>query len=228
MRTAEETIAAFAKWDGTAEYPPGSNQNFLTEWYGIGAVPWCAIAVSRALIEGGFGTADRIDIPGVQTTSAKGWAYCPYLESDFDLADRWFTDNPQLGDLVLYDWDDDGWSDHVGMVASVEADGSLYAWEGNTDEGVIRLKHRSRTYVRGFARPPYAVTPPPPTPSQEDDEMFTYSTAPDVDGGSIWFVVSGTAHRLHLPADADRINKAGIVSLGEMSASFHGVFDHRG
>lgn len=67
-----------------------------------------------------------------------------------------------------------------------------------------------------------------PQPSQEDDEMFTYSTAPDVDGGSIWFVVNGVAHRLHLPADADRINKAGVLSLGEMSEAFHGVFDHRG
>lgn len=226
MRTANEAIAAVAAWDGTAEYPPGSNDNWLTQWYGMGPVAWCAITMSRTLIEAGFGTADRIDVPGVETTSAKGWAYVPYVEEDFRAAGRWY-DEPTPGDLVVFDWDIDGWGDHVGMVASVDADGSIYSWEGNTDEGVIRLKHRSRTYTRGFCRPPYAE-PTPPQPSQEDDEMFTYSTAPDVDGGSIWFVVSGTAHRLHLPDDADRINKAGIVSLGEMSASFHGVFDHRG
>lgn len=170
MRTAQDAIAAFAGWDGVAEYPPGSNANWLTEWYGMGPVPWCAITVSRALIEGGFGTAERIDIPGVSTTTAKGWAYCPYVEGDFRNAGRWYQD-PQPADLVLYDWDGDGWSDHVGMVASVEADGSLYVWEGNTDEGVVRLKHRSMTYVRGFARPPYASpTPPqPPTPPEVPD-----------------------------------------------------------
>lgn len=230
MRTAEDAITAFAQWDGVAEYPPGSNQNWLTEWYGMGAVAWCAITVSRALIEGGFGNPDRINMPGVDTTTAKGWAYCPYVEADFRAADRWYSD-PEPGDLVLFDWDDDGWSDHIGMVATVEADGSVFAWEGNTDEGAVRLKHRSRTYIRGFARPPYVPTPDPtptPKPSQEDDEMFTYSTAANVDGGSIWFVVSGVAHRLHLPEDADRIDKAGVLSLGEMSAAFHGVFDHRG
>lgn len=225
MRTAEEAIASFAEWDGTAEYPPGSNANWLTEWYGMGSVAWCAITVSRALIAAGFGTPSRIDVPGVRTTSAKGWAYCPYVESDFRAAGRWFSD-PEPGDLVLFDWDDDGWADHVGMVATVESDGSIYSWEGNTDEGVVRLKHRSRRYTRGFARPPYSD--PQPQPSQEDEEMFTYSTALDVDGGSIWFVVSGVAHRLHLPDDADRINKAGVLFLGEMSAAFHGVFDHRG
>lgn len=227
MRTASEAIAAVAEWDGTAEYPPGSNVNWLTEWYGMGPVAWCAITMSRTLIAAGFGTAERIDVPGVETTSRKGWAYVPYVEQDFAAAGRWFPGgNPEPGDLVIYDWDDDGWGDHVGMVASIDADGSIYAWEGNTDEGVIRLKHRSRRYVRGFARPPYEVSPIP-QPQQEED-MFTYSTAPDVDGGSIWFVVSGVAHRLHLPDDADRINQAGVVSLGQMSASFHGVFDHRG
>lgn len=226
MRTADDAIAAVASWDGTAEYPAGSNKNWLTDWYGMGPVAWCAITMSRTLIAAGFGTTERIFVPGVETTSAKGWAYVPYVEEDFRAAGRWYYDNPLPGDLVIFDWDADQWGDHVGMVASVEDDGSIYSWEGNTDEGVIRLKHRSRTYVRGFARPPYLD--PIPQPVQEDEEMFTYSTAPDVDGGSIWFVVSGVAHRLHLPDDADRINKAGIVSLGEMSAAFHGVFDHRG
>jgi hypothetical protein len=174
MRTAEEAIAAFASWDGTAEYPPGSNRNWITEWYGMGPVAWCAMACSRALIEGGFGTADRIDVPGVNTTSAKGWAYCPYVEADFRAAGRWHDTDPLPGDLVLYDWDGDEWSDHIGLLASVEDDMTLYVWEGNTDEGVVRLKHRSRTYVRGFARPPYLAVgdPPNPVPQEEDDMRY--------------------------------------------------------
>src|SRR2546429_175617 len=32
---------------GTGEYPPGSNHNFVTVWYGVDA-PWCDMAVSYA------------------------------------------------------------------------------------------------------------------------------------------------------------------------------------
>ncbi len=200
MRTAEEAIAAFARWDGTAEYPAGSNQNWITEWYGMGAVAWCAMACSRALIAAGFGTADSIDLPGVRTTTAKGWAYCPYVEANFRAAGRWHDGDPQPGDLVLFDWDGDGWSDHIGMVARVDPDLSLYVWEGNTDEGVVRLKHRSLTYVRGFARPPYVVAVTPPQPVQEDDMALPlFGDGPEDRGGGLWMFWGGFRKRVHTP-----------------------------
>lgn len=218
MRTAQDAVTAFAEWDGTAEYPAGSNQNWLTEWYGMGPVAWCAITISRALIEGGFGTAERIDVPGVRTTSAKGWAYCPYVEADFRAAGRWY-DSPAVGDLVLFDWDDDGWSDHVGMVASVEPDGSIYSWEGNTDEGVVRLKHRSRRYTRGFARPPYSLAPQPQPSIKELPMRFTYIA----DGEDFVYLTEEKFHG-RLPfgdfLDAIKGQKA-VENWGKQSSEFH-------
>ncbi|HJV08633.1 MAG TPA: CHAP domain-containing protein [Acidimicrobiales bacterium] len=173
---------------GLAEYPAGSNANWLTEWYGMGHVAWCAITVSRALIEGGFGIADRIDIEPVRTTTRLGWAYCPYVEDDFRNAGRWHESDPQPGDLVLYDWDGDEWADHIGMLAEVRDDGALLVFEGNTDEGVLRLKVRSLTYVRGFARPPWTVTAPAPAPIPEpaqEDSMY-FVDGPDEVGGGVY------------------------------------------
>ncbi len=171
--TVERALAFLADQVGLAEYPPGSNINWITDWYYGWHAPWCAMTVSRALIEAGFGGPEQIDIP-VRTTSARGWAYCPYLEADFRAAYRWQgvdTAAPEPGDLVLYDWDGDGEADHVGMLERVELDGTLWVYEGNTDEGVLRLKHRSLTYVRGFARPPYSPAAPVPTPTPEEPSV---------------------------------------------------------
>lgn len=175
--TPESAFAFYESQLELAEYPPGSNANWLTDWYGMGHVAWCAITVSRALIAAGFGTPDQIDVPGVRATSAKGWAYCPYVEDDFAAAARWHDAGevtPEPGDLVLYDWDGDAWPDHVGMLKALDDDGSLWVYEGNTDEGVLRLKHRSMTYVLGFARPPWTPATPPPPPQEADVSKIAY------------------------------------------------------
>jgi len=43
--------------------------------------------------------------------------------------------DPQVGDIVFYDWGGDGVSDHVGIVEKVNSDGSIVAIEGNTSDG---------------------------------------------------------------------------------------------
>jgi len=65
--------------------------------------------------------------------------------------------NPQPGDLVLFDWNHDGHADHIGLVKSVNANGTLTTIEGNTagpngQEGVWE-KTRSWDYVLGFGNP---------------------------------------------------------------------------
>lgn len=70
---------------------------------------------------------------------------------------------PRKGDIVLYDWDDDGYgdnrgtADHIGIVESVnEAAETFTVIEGNFGEAVKRrtLAFNAR-YLRGFARPKY-------------------------------------------------------------------------
>jgi len=113
------------------------------------------MTVSRALVEAGF-TADggTMQIQGVTTTTAKGWAYVPYVRDNFADAGR-FDDNPRPGDLVIFEWDGDNSPDHIGMVESVEPDGSVWTWEGNHQDQLDRV-HRTRAVIAGFCHPPYA------------------------------------------------------------------------
>lgn len=45
------------------------------------------------------------------------------------------TDNPQLGDVVCFDCNRDGVTDQVGIVKSVNDDGTIHIIEGNTGNG---------------------------------------------------------------------------------------------
>lgn len=66
---------------------------------------------------------------------------------------------PQVGDIVCWDWDSNGWSDHIGMVERVAGD-NITTIEGNTTKNGISTVGRN-TYVwndrriAGYARPKY-------------------------------------------------------------------------
>jgi peptidoglycan hydrolase-like protein with peptidoglycan-binding domain len=65
--------------------------------------------------------------------------------------------NPKAGDIVLFDWDGDRRADHIGIVKSVNRDGTLTTIEGNTSrrghhEGVWE-KTRTLDTILGFGNP---------------------------------------------------------------------------
>jgi hypothetical protein len=151
--TVQGALAFMRAHENLGEEPAGSNHNFITDWYGVQG-PWCAMAVSRALVDGGFtADGDTMTIDGVTTTTAKGWAYVPYIRDDFADAGR-FDGNPRAGDLAIFEFDGDDSPDHVGIVERVEADGTVWTYEGNHQD---RLEHvrRSRNVIAGFCHPPY-------------------------------------------------------------------------
>lgn len=167
MPRAEDAIAFMASKEGLAETPAGSNHNEITEWYGMDG-PWCAMTVSRALSVAGFtSNGDDVVVPGVRQTTSKGWAYVPYMLNDFRDAGR-ADKQPRPGDLVIFDWEGDGLVDHVGMVEKVEADGSVWTYEGNRDDVLMHV-HRDPSVIAAFCHPPYDGTPTasplPPRPS---------------------------------------------------------------
>jgi putative peptidoglycan binding protein/CHAP domain-containing protein len=152
--TVQGALAFMQANENLGEDPPGSNHNFITDWYGM-VGPWCAMTVSRALVEAGFtADGDTMQIDGVTTTTAKGWAYVPFVRDDFADAGR-FDDDPRPGDLVIFEFDGDSSPDHIGIVERVEADGSVWTYEGNHQD---RLEHvlRSRQVIAGFCHPPYS------------------------------------------------------------------------
>lgn len=78
----------------------------------------------------------------------------------------WFEDEsitPKAGDLILYDWqdngvgDDTGWADHIGMVEKV-SNGVITVIEGNNNASVKRRTIKvNAKYIRGYIRPKYAA-----------------------------------------------------------------------
>ena len=64
---------------------------------------------------------------------------------------------PKMGDVVTFDWDSNGWADHIGFVEKVE-NNQITTIEGNSNGRVERntfLWNDKR--IKGYARPKYKV-----------------------------------------------------------------------
>lgn len=156
-RTVEAVLAFFVTNDGLGEYPDGSNDNWITQRCGLGAVAWCVEAQSLALLAGGFGSFDAMvmDI-GLPTTYRWGWAYVPTVRRVFADAGRWGT-TPVVGALVVMF--DNG---HIGWCEEDLGDGTILTREGNASNRLGQFR-RSLVDVDGFCTIPY----------EEEDDMFT-------------------------------------------------------
>lgn len=154
MTTPQDVLLIAARQIGTVESPANSNMNKYGRWYGMDGVEWCAIFVSYCFYDA--------KLP-LSITIPKGFAYCPSGVDWFKANGQWFN-TPQVGDVVFYDWypntsDSDAW--HVGIVESINADGSIMAIEGNTavgndsDGGQVMRRRRDEPFLLGFGRPAY-------------------------------------------------------------------------
>jgi hypothetical protein len=128
---------------GATEEPPGSNDGpQLAEYRGAveGAAPsqpWCAYFASWAAARAGVPLGD--DGQGLGSVSEiADWA---------GRTGRLLpaSSTPSPGDLILYG------GRHVGIVESVNPDGSLTTVEGNYANAVSQV-HRSPSEATGFAR----------------------------------------------------------------------------
>ena len=144
-------IETAAREDGVTEKPANSNLTPYGTWYGFNGVPWCAIFVSWVYDKAGH-PLGRID-------SDKGFHYCPSAYNFWKKHNR-FTKNPKPGDIILFDWDGDGKSDHTGIFKGWIRKGiSFSSWEGNTstnsqrDGGKVMLRNRITAYVKAFVDP---------------------------------------------------------------------------
>lgn len=121
---------------GQAEQPPGSNDSPRIAQYrqatvGSGVGPWCAYFTSWAAREAGvplgdsgqgFGRVD--DVYAWAQRAGKAVPNGPGVQ-------------PQPGDLIV-------WDEHIGVVESVGADGTINTIEGNSSDQVAR-----RSYAPG-------------------------------------------------------------------------------
>jgi hypothetical protein len=117
---------------GQAEQPPGSNDSPRIAQYrqataGSGVGPWCSYFVSWAARQSGvplgdsgqgFGRVDDV------------WAWAERTGKAIPAQGN----TPAVGDLIV-------WDEHIGMVQSVDPDGSIHTIEGNSSNQVSQ-----RTY----------------------------------------------------------------------------------
>jgi cell wall-associated NlpC family hydrolase len=117
-------------------------------WYGFeGRVEWCACFVSWCADQCGYIESGLI----------------PKFAGCVD-GSNWFKDNgqwqdrsyePQAGDIIFFDWEGDGETDHVGIVEKCE-NGVVYTVEGNSGDAC-----RQRSYpvgssvIYGYGLPAY-------------------------------------------------------------------------
>lgn len=114
---------------------------------------WCATFVSAVAIKAGY-----TDIIPTECS-------CQKMIELFKKLGCWVELDsyvPRIGDVVFYDWQDNGsgdntgWSDHVGYVQKVE-NGYIYVIEGNYNDAVkVRKIKVNGKYIRGFGVPRYA------------------------------------------------------------------------
>lgn len=121
--------------------------------------PWCATATSAAFI------ATRLSgiFPCVECS-------CESMIKLAITAGIWIENDayaPDTGDVILYDWNDNGvgdctgWSDHVGIVISYDGS-TIKVIEGNKSNTVgYRDIAVNGKYIRGFITPHYAATTTP-------------------------------------------------------------------
>jgi hypothetical protein len=127
-------LAAVRPEVGQTEQPPGSNDSPRIAQYrqatagAPGPGPWCAYFVSWAARQAGVPIGDGGQGYGrVDDVMAWGQRAGKALPAG---------STPQPGDLIV-------WDEHIGIVESVGADGSINTIEGNSSDSVARRQYGS-------------------------------------------------------------------------------------
>lgn len=112
-------------------------------WYGENGVAYCAMFQSWCFDKAG------VSCPGLPG------AYCPNIVNAIRREGKAVSArNAQPGDIVLFDWNGDGVSDHIGIVEK-NTGSYLQTIEGNTYNGVVARRTRAYGTVIICGRPNY-------------------------------------------------------------------------
>ncbi len=139
----QQMVALAQREIGVKEQPPGSNDapriaEYRTATAGSGVGPWCAyftswLAKSSGAPLGeagqGFGSVDALYAWAQRTGKA--------IQNGPGV-------RPQPGDLIV-------WDEHIGVVESVDPDGTVRTIEGNSSDQVIRRTHAAGSAL-GYVR----------------------------------------------------------------------------
>lgn len=147
--TQRERIVKVAQGE-IGYHEKGNNITKYGEWYGM-QDEWCAIFVSWCAKEA-----------GISSDIIPKMAYVPSIANWFDKQGLYYNSKhwggdyvPEKGDLILFDWDANTNSDHIGIVEAVQ-DNIVITIEGNKSNEVKR-EYYTLNYsgIRAYCRPKY-------------------------------------------------------------------------
>ena len=117
-------------------------------WYGFDSrVEWCACFVSWCADQCGY----------IDSGLIPKFAGCIDGANWFKSNNRWNDRNyePKVGDIIFFDWEGDGTTDHVGIVEKCE-NGTVYTVEGNSGDSVRQNSYPVGYYeILGYGVPAY-------------------------------------------------------------------------
>lgn len=125
----EQTVRTALGQEG---YQEGrANANKYGEWYKMNYASWCAMFVTWCA-EGHRSLSFQ---------RAQRYAFCPYVVDDARDGRNGLAvvraSEVRRGDLVLFDWNNDAWADHIGLVVVGPGEGqSFHTIEGNTSSNM--------------------------------------------------------------------------------------------
>lgn len=175
MATAKALLDIARGELGAREAPMNSNNvKYNTAYYGREVYdglwgtkfPWCVVFVWWCFQQAG---AAELFYGGGKTAS------CTALRDWAKQNGQWVTGGYRPGDVVIYDWHDDGKPDHCGIIETVGGS-TVVAIEGNTaignDSNGGKVMRRTRTLsdIMGAVRPAYEEEPMDNTPSPAHKE----------------------------------------------------------
>lgn len=111
---------------------------YWSSWGYSSRVEWCAIFVSWC--------ADQSNL--IQEGLIPKFENCVVGSNWFKNNNRWLTEGstPKTGDIIFFDWEQDGISDHVGIVEKVE-NNVIYTIEGNSSDQCKQNTYTINSYV---------------------------------------------------------------------------------
>lgn len=123
MTNGEKVIAKAEHEIGYCETPAGTNKTKYGAWFGFDGVAWCGMFVSWAYFNAGFALGN--------VGFKKGFAGCGTAYDHYRTTGQ-LTHDPQPGDIILFDWNNDGRYDHTGIFVKDLGNGMFESIEGNT------------------------------------------------------------------------------------------------
>ncbi|MBR0326878.1 MAG: CHAP domain-containing protein, partial [Clostridia bacterium] len=134
---------SFSDLDGENKRGYADYNEYSYWWDGVANRSWCAAFITYC--------ARQAQIPN---TVLKGTLAANSAAFDLPMMPKSGTE-PRVGDLIFFDWDLDGSSDLVGLVAKAEAEHVLVVHGNYAEYATVTRFSRNQVDVLGYARPAY-------------------------------------------------------------------------